>query len=139
TSEGGVVSFARTGSEPWGKLRQVFRGAAGRSIQGKAMEFSAEVSGDFGELYGKPVGPTGLGVVIKGKPVGANPMFGPVVLFKKTVPVAPPVGKVPWQRYTVAFDVPAVDAAGFIEVELFFLMTYGGVMHVRGPALNEQK
>lgn len=134
SSSGGVASIERIDEEPWGMLVQTFRRKDTQSMQGKVMEFSAEVSGEFTNAYGEPIKPAGLNVTVRGIPAGANPLFGSSVLFSEVAPIVPIVGRSPWQRYSIQFDVPAVDEASFIEIEVSVFMSYGGVMRVRGPS-----
>lgn len=133
----GVASIERIGAEPWGVLKQVFRHKETKAFQGKTMEFSADISSNFTDTHGKPFQPAGIGILVRGIPTGANPMHGVQTILNKTLPVNPDTGPIPWHRYAVEVKVPAPDEATFVEVELFFVMTSGGVMRVSGPAFVE--
>lgn len=132
----GVASITRIDQEPWGTLVQVFRGQRALALQGHLVEFSAEVAGEFTDAYGAPISPAGLNVTIRGLPKGANPFLGASILFNEVVPVVPTVGAMPWQRYALQFEVPAVAEVSSVEIDLSFTMTYGGTMKIRGPSFT---
>jgi hypothetical protein len=135
-AKGGVAIIERIDKEPWGALRQVFRHSDTKGMQGERLEFSAEVSGEFSGMFGAPFGVSGMGVRVRGIPKGANAMLaGSEVLFEKIVPMGPALGLSSWRRYNISFEVPKEGEASFIEIEVFFQMTYSGAMGIRGPSL----
>lgn len=138
-SQDGVASIERIDKEPWGLLKQVFRHKSTKSLQGKKLEFSADISGEFSPAFGVPFTASGLGVRVRAMPAqGASSMFAdPDLIFDELVPVKVAIGALPWSRYRVQFDVPPESEASFVEIEVFFQMTYGGTMQIRGPALIE--
>lgn len=131
----GTLSLARIGEEPWGFIRQSIGRKRSKNLQGKTLEFSAEIAGDFTGEYGVPINAAGLSVLIKGFPEGANRLLGARNLFSELVPVTLEPGSFGWERYAVSFSVPAGDGVYISTIELSFIMTLGGVMKIRGPSL----
>ena len=133
SSNAGVLGIERTGVEPWGMIRQLFRKDEVAPLLGKKLEFSADIATEFTDEYGEPMQPSGLSVIIKGVRAGSNPMFGATQLLSESVSIEP--GHTGWKRYALVFDVPG-DAKA-VRIELNIVMTEGGVLSVRGPSLVE--
>ncbi|MCP8900648.1 hypothetical protein [Gilvimarinus xylanilyticus] len=131
----GVLAIKRTGPEPWGKVRQQFRKVDVEPLQGRTLEFSAEVKTHFTDEYGSAFEPPGLMVLAKGLKAGAPAMMGASTLVTKKAIVPGDLGEQGWHHFAVKFDLPALEDASYVELEVAFLMTLGGQMQIRGPAL----
>lgn len=81
--------------------------------------------------------PPALSVLVKGQRKGASPFGGAITLVNKKTPIASLDTGTYWQRYQLSFTVPAADEASLSSLEVSFLMTEGGTMYIRGPALTE--
>ena len=138
-ADDGVLTIVRTGPEPWGKLSQQFRKADAEALQGKTLAFSAEVRTQFTDEYGSAFEPPGLMVLAKGLRAGAPAMMGTSILVSEKAEIIEGLEETEWQHYAVKFQLPSIEEATFVDLEVAFLMTLGGQMQVRGPALIEVK
>ncbi len=132
--ENGVASITRINEEPWGVLKQVFRSRATVPLQGKRLRLSAELQADFTDEYGPPFQAAGLNVLLTGIAAGG---FGRTILYDHTEPMNLTGLNSPWLRYSIDFDVPDSASASWLELEIAFVMTYGGTLKVRRPFLVE--
>ncbi|MDO3387901.1 hypothetical protein QWI17_18800 [Gilvimarinus sp. SDUM040013] len=137
TVDDGVLSLTRTGDEPWGKVRQLLKGDAVKPLLGKTLKFSADIKADFTSQWGEAMEPPAMTVLVKGVRVGAPAMLGKSIIVSKKTPVSDLSMGVSWHRYSVEFTLPTAAEVRGIDLELSFLMTEGGTMYVRGPALIE--
>ncbi|MBU2886529.1 hypothetical protein KO507_12220 [Gilvimarinus agarilyticus] len=133
----GELNITRTGEEPWGKVGQLFRGQVLESLQGKTLVFSAEVKADFTSEWGQAMEPAALAVLLKGRNMNSPLLGGSSVLSSLKEPILTDDNSAHWQRYQVEFTVPPAEDVSVTSLEVSFLMTEGGTMYVRGPALTE--
>lgn len=134
TSADEVLTIKRIDEQVWGHLSQRVDGA---QLQGKTLEFSAELSGTLDKSYGEPLGPTGLGVIVHGRPADfPRSMPGRSILTTQYSEPALTEGTHEWQRHSIRFEVPPVEQANSIELELFIGLTLGGTLKARGPSLR---
>ncbi|MBU2886498.1 hypothetical protein KO507_12065 [Gilvimarinus agarilyticus] len=133
----GVLSIARTGAEPWGKVDQIIKGNSLKPLLGKTLVFSADIKSDFTGEWGLAMEPPAVFVSIKGLPKGAPALLGASLLKSIKEPVTDLSAGLVWTRYQLKFSVPSSKEAKVTVLELGFLMTEGGTMSIRGPALIE--
>ncbi|WP_339899222.1 hypothetical protein [uncultured Gilvimarinus sp.] len=136
-AEGGVLTISRTGAQPWGMVRQRLSRDDTKPLQGKTLEFSAELSASLTGEFGAALDPTGLRVMVKGVKRGAPAMLGTAILATSEQAIAGTEGEIPWQRYALRFKVPADTEASHVFVELGIMLASGGSLSVRGPVLQE--
>ena len=130
--DGDTLVIERVGRERWGQAIQTLPATG---LAGRTLEFSAEVSGRFGDQSGAPTSPTGVGVRISGVRPGMPAALGAAIL--SSLSGAPPigVGQHSWTVQRVVFEVP--DAA--TEIQLSLRLTLDGTLRVRKPRLVELK
>ncbi|MES2817893.1 MAG: hypothetical protein V4812_02775 [Pseudomonadota bacterium] len=134
TSTDGVLTITRIDEQVWGHLSQRIRGA---TLQGKTVEFSADLAGTLDSQYGEPMGPTGLMVTVHGKRADQpRSMLGLGILSTHASEPGMAVGENDWRRYSVRFKVPPVEEANSIELEVALALTLGGALKVRNPSLQ---
>lgn len=132
-----MIALSRAGAEPWGKVTQKFRTAELDNLVGKTLEYSIDVKGEFTGEYGEPIEPTAITVQVCAVKKGKPAMMGSSSLLFYREPVAETLGLAPWRRYRVQFEVPAPEQARVVGVELSIVMSMGGTLWARNPALVE--
>ncbi|WP_339617834.1 hypothetical protein [uncultured Gilvimarinus sp.] len=132
-----VLALTRVGVEPWGKISQRYRKKDIEPLLGKTLEFSVDVKAEYTEEYGEPMEPPSVAVKIRGLRKGTPAMMGSSNLFFKSEPIVETSGLAQWHRYHVKFNVPEPKEAQVVEVEISVVMTMGGTLWMRGPALVE--
>ncbi|WP_041522282.1 hypothetical protein [Gilvimarinus agarilyticus] len=137
TTEAGVLTITRTDIQPWGMIRQSLDRKDTKPLQGKTLEFSAELSASLNDEFGAALDPSGLRVRIKGVKRGSPAMLGTAILLTDDQAIAGTKGDLPWQRYALQFKVPAETEASNLSIELSVMLASGGSIAVRGPALQE--
>lgn len=129
SSADGVLSIERTGPEPWG---QAVQRVDARDLQGRSVEFSAEISGSFKEDAERQVQATGVGARVLGYPPGIPRMAGRhIMAFADGAPEIGP-GTHPWTRQTLQIDVPE----GATDIEVSIRLGMHGTLRARGPSLK---
>ncbi|MDO3380935.1 hypothetical protein [Gilvimarinus algae] len=131
----GVMMFTRVGVEPWGKVRQLFKGESIEPFIGRTLRFSADMRAEFTSEWGEAMEAPGLVVTAKGIPAGSPPILGSSLLLSEKAAVDDLDVSADWHRYEVEFELPTAEQALVVELEVGFLMTEGGSLYVRGPAL----
>lgn len=134
SSAQGVLTIQRIDEQVWGHLSQRIDATA---LQGKTLEFSADLAGTLDTQYGEPLGPTGLQVTVHGKRADQpRSMLGRSILSSHGSEAGMTVGTHEWRRHSVRFEIPSIEEANSIEVEVAIGLTLGGALQVRGPSLH---
>ncbi|MDO6746421.1 hypothetical protein [Gilvimarinus sp. 1_MG-2023] len=101
--------------------------------------FSAEVRADFTSEWGEAMEPTSLAVLIRGRDHNASPFAGSTLLSNLKEPILTDDESAHWQQYQLEFEVPPTGEVSLESLEVSFLMTEGGTLYIRNPALTEVK
>ncbi|MET1080761.1 MAG: hypothetical protein ABWY06_22345 [Pseudomonas sp.] len=130
----GVLSIKRVDEQVWAHLAQRIDVS---QLHGQTLEFSVELSGTLDQSHGEPLGPTGLGLTLRGKtPDQPRSMPNRAILFNQSSEPGMSVGAQDWQRQSLRFKVPTTEEARDVEAELYIVMTLGGELKARGPSLQ---
>lgn len=122
----GTLTFIKTGAEPWALLSQALDAEA---LQGKRVEFSANLKLDLSEPNDAHVLGYGGGLALLGRQVDEN---GSKIRLSSSLKHEPRMGNHDWQRVTVVEDVPKRIS----HLYAGFLHRAGGTIQVRDPALR---
>ncbi|WP_157497595.1 hypothetical protein [Gilvimarinus chinensis] len=137
SSNGEVLRLERTGTEPWGKVFQRFRGEEVLPLLGKTLEFSAEIRAELNDDYGSAMEPPSLMAWAKGFRKGTPPLLGKSTLVSEKALLPELPGEYGWKHYAVTFSLPPETSVSQVELEFSLVLTTGGALEMRGPALIE--
>lgn len=130
-----ILTITRTGTEPWGKLRQILTKEDVAPLMGRTLRFSADIKTMFSNNDSSMIAEPALKILVKGLKKGTPAMLGRSSVLSEKTPIPTAVGETPWQRIAVTFTLPEDGEIQNVDLEVAFLMTMWGQLQIRAPSL----